>query len=73
MNQLDREAARFPAAQFALQDVLRSDEQDLREPLPRCLDRSLNLRPGRGVRTHGVNGDASHETQINPWIAAAGN
>ena len=69
---LDREAAGIPATQFALKDVLRSDEQDLREPLARCLDRPLDLRPGRGVCTHGVNGDASHETQINPWIAAAG-
>jgi hypothetical protein len=72
MDQLDGKAAGIPAGQFTLQDVLRSDQQDLGEPLTRRLHCPINLRPGRGVCTHGVNGDASHETQVNPWIAAAG-
>jgi hypothetical protein len=72
MDQLDGKVAAIPAAQFALQDVLRSDEQNLREPLARRLHCPINLRPWRGVCTHGVNGDASHETQLNPWIAGAG-
>lgn len=60
MHHLDVQPPRPVARQVMPQHILRADQDNLGQLLPRCQDSAIYFRRGRRVRSHRINGNSLH-------------